>query len=133
MLVSFRDHFPIPLYTLPKAFELFPNTRFLFGQKHLNQSAYVSIVSASLDRPSYQRPVSPSTSMPQRAIDFGLNFPDSLKLLLQAYLREGLSQYSTGGGNRWRQCAHVTASVGSIRTLLLCFAVEQARLNPRLN
>lgn len=126
--ITFRSHFT----PCQQAFELFPNTRFLFGQKNTSIKVPMFLLcQPPLDRPSYQRPVSPSTSMPQRAIDFGLNFPDSLKLLLQAYLREDCLSI---------QLAAEIAGV-SVRTLQrrlaqfgLCYSalLEQARFESAL-
>ncbi|MEZ5584366.1 MAG: helix-turn-helix domain-containing protein [Candidatus Competibacteraceae bacterium] len=83
--ITFQSHF-LPCRS---ALERFPNTRFLFGQKHtsiktplwlLYQSPYIF----------HNRQISSSAlaSVPQLPAETGLDFPGSLKLALRAYLRE---------------------------------------------
>lgn len=83
--ITFRSRFT----PCQKAFELFSNTRFLFGQNNTSITVPASLLcQPPLDSPSQQRPISLPTSISQRATESGLDFPGSLKLALQAYLRE---------------------------------------------
>lgn len=71
-----------------QALERFPNTRFLFGQQNTSIKAPAFLLSQPLlDRQSTPYPISPA-SIAQVAPESGPDFSGSLKLALQAYLRE---------------------------------------------
>jgi len=72
------------------AFEQFPNARFLFGQKDTSIKVPVSLMIQPLNEHQRKHNAHKALSSKQQSPAWpGLDFPDSLKLALQSYLREG--------------------------------------------
>ncbi|MEA1889924.1 MAG: helix-turn-helix domain-containing protein [Pseudomonadota bacterium] len=74
------------------AFEKFPNTRFLFGQKNTSITVSASLMSRSLNdgqgKPEFHQGLvsAQSSQRPQQSL--ALDYPESLKLLLRSYIQQ---------------------------------------------